>query len=196
MTANTAQKVLGIYGSPRKGGNTDFLLDATLNGAEAAGATVQRIYLRDLDFVPCQNCGFCSTKGACRIKDDMVGVYQALDSSDVILLAAPVYFCSMSAQAKAMIDRCQPYWARKYVLEQEPPGKGRRGGLVSCCGFKDDRFRACTEQIAKTWFYIMGVDYAGCFFKTGLDARHDAASDPTAMKDAAGFGRKVAQGSE
>jgi multimeric flavodoxin WrbA len=194
--SDPSASVVGIYGSPRKGGNSDTLLDAALSGAEAAGAATQRIYLRDLDFVPCQNCGFCSTKGVCRIQDDMGGVYEALDSSDVILLAAPIYFCSISAQAKAMIDRCQPYWAKKYVLKEEPPKEGRRGGFISCCGFKDDRFRVCTEQIAQTWFYIMGVEYGGCCFKTGLDARHDAANDSAATKDAAEFGGGLVQGNE
>lgn len=183
--------IVGIYGSPRKGGNTDTLLDAALNGAEDAGATIRRIYLRDLNFVPCQNCGSCATKGICHIEDDMAVVYEALDQSDVILLAAPIYFCSMTAQAKAMIDRCQPYWARKYVLKQEPPKSGRKGGFVCCGGFKDDRFLACTEQIAKTWLRVMSVEYAGCFFRPGLDARRDAANDPTATKDAAEFGRTL-----
>ena len=187
--------VVGIYGSPRKGGNSDTLLDAALESAESAGAAVQRIYIRDLDFVPCQNCGFCAKKGVCRIKDDMVGVYEALDTSDVILLGAPIYFCSISAQAKAMIDRCQSYWSRKYVLKQEPSEDAGRGGFITCCGFEDDRFLACTEQIVKTWFHVMDVGYAGCLCKTGLDARNDAADDPTATKDAAEFGMRVVQGS-
>jgi len=186
--------VVGIYGSPRKGGNTDTLLDAALDAAEQAGASVQRIYLRDLNFVACQHCGYCAKKGVCRIEDDMSIVYEALDTSDVIVLAAPIYFCSMSAQAKAMVDRCQPYWSRKYLLEQPPPKPGRRGGFVCCCGFKDDRFLACTEQIAKTLFHVMGVEYGGCFFRTGLDARHDAADDASALDGAAAFGMELLQG--
>jgi multimeric flavodoxin WrbA len=182
----------GIYGSPRRGGNTDTLLEAALSGAEAAGANVCRLYLRDLDFVPCQNCRFCSAKGVCRILDGMVQVYDALDNSDVILLAAPIYFCSLSAQAKAMIDRCQPYWARKYVLKEEPPKARRKGGFVCACGFRDDRFLACTEQIVKTWYYILGVDYDGCMFVPGLDAQGDAAKHETATTNATEYGKKLA----
>ena len=195
--SDTNASVVGIYGSSRKGGNTDTLLDAALSSAESAGANVQRIYIRDLDFLPCQNCGACAKTGVCRIKDDMVGVYEALDTSDVILLAAPIYFCSISAQAKAMIDRCQSYWSRrKYMLKLEPPGRGVRGGFITCCGFEDDRFLRCTEQVVKTWFHVMDVGYAGCLCKTGLDARNDAANDPTATKDAAEFGKMAVQGSE
>jgi len=193
MGVNADVRIVGIYGSPRVGGNTDTLLDAALNGAEEAGAAVQRIHLRDLSFVPCQNCGACSKTAHCRIKDDMAVVYEALDNSDVIVLAAPIYFCSLSAQAKAMIDRCQPYWARKYVLKQEPPRSGRKGGFVCCCGFKDDRFLACTEEIVKSWYYIMGVDYRGCCFVPGLDARNDAANNHDATASALEYGKGLGE---
>jgi len=189
-------KLVGIYTSPRKGGNSDTLLDAALEGAAEAGAEIQRLHVRDLDFVPCQNCGSCSSKGTCRITDDMTVIYDALDNSDVIVLASPIYFCSLCAQAKTMIDRCQPYWARKYVLKQEPPKAGRVGGFVSCGGFKDDRFLACTEQIIRSWYFILDIDYRGCLFVPGLDARGDAARHPAAVKDAFEYGTKlIAEGS-
>jgi len=190
-TRSGKTRVAGICGSPRQGGNSDTLLDAALTAAEGAGADVRRIYLRDLDFVPCQNCGYCSQHGVCRIQDDMTTVYAALDGAGVVLLAAPIYFCSLSAQAKAMIDRCQPYWARKYVLKQEPPRTGRVGGFLSCGGSEDDRFLACTERIVKSWYYVLGVDYGGCVFVPGLDKLGDAAGHPTATRDAAAFGRKL-----
>jgi len=181
-----------IYGSPRHGGNSDALLDAAVNGAEQAGAVVHRLYLRDLRVEPCENCGQCATTGECRqIKDEMSIVYDALDHSDIILLGSPIYFCSLCAQVKAMIDRCQPYWARKYVLKQTPPRKDRLGGFICCGGFKDDRFLACTEQIIKTWYSILRIHYHGVFFIPGLDARNDAARHPTATKDALAYGRDL-----
>jgi len=186
--------VVGIYSSPRKGGNSDVLLDAALAGAAEAGAKVKRLYLRDLSFVPCQHCRSCSRTGICRIEDDMSGVYEALDGSDVILLGAPIYFCSLCAQAKAMIDRCQPYWARKYVLKEGPRRPGRKGGFICCGGFKDDRFLKCTEQIVKTWYFVMGVTYLGCCFTPGLDAAGDAAKHATATKDAFAYGTATLSG--
>jgi len=184
-------KLVGIYSSPRKGGNSNTLLDAALEGAKQAGAEISRHYLTELNFVPCQNCGYCSEKGACRIKDDMAVIYDALDSSDIIVLASPIYFCSVCAQAKAMIDRCQPYWARKFVLKQKPPRPGRLGGFVSCGGFKDDRFLACTEQIIRSWYFILDVKYRGCLFVPGLDALGDAAKHPTAVRDALDYGTRL-----
>ena len=180
-----------IYGSPRHNGNSETLLDSAASRAEAAGAKINRIYLRDLTFVPCQNCGNCSTTGKCRIEDDMTLVYKALDESDIILLAAPIYFCSLAAQTKMMIDRFQPYWARKYVLKVPTPSRRRVGAFICCCGFKDDRFLACTEQIVKAWCFVMHVDYAGNYFVPGLDARGDAERHPSALEGAGEFGNRI-----
>ena len=191
MTNEPHVKLVAIYGSPRRNGNTDTLLDAATKGAQDAGAAVQRVYLRDMSFVPCQNCGYCGRTGVCRFKDDMVAVYEALEQSDIILLAAPIYFCSLCAQAKAMVDRCQPYWSRKYVLKTGPPARFARGGFICCGGFKDDRFLACTEQIVKTWYYIMGVSYEGPCFVPGLDAAGDAAKHPAATQLALDYGKNL-----
>ncbi len=196
MAEKTGKKIVGIYCSPRQGGNTDTLLDAALKGAEDAGAAVQRVYLRDLQFVPCQNCPVCRTEGVCEIKDDMTVVYEALDNNDVIVLAAPVYFASLCAQAKAMIDRCQPYWVRKYVLKQPPRRKDHAGGFISCGAYPDDRFLACTDQIVKTWFLIMRVEYRGCLFVPGMDAPDDAAKHRTAITNAIEYGKRLVGSSE
>jgi multimeric flavodoxin WrbA len=192
MMSEQAPTLTAIYSSPRRGGNSDVLLDAALDGAESAGATVSRFYLREMTFRPCQNCGYCSKTGVCRFADDDMGpIYDALDNSDIILLASPIYFCSVCAQAKAMIDRCQPYWARKYELKTFQPKPGRRGGFICCGGFPDDRFLKCTEQIIKTWYYIMDIKYRGVAFEPKLDARGDAAKSDGALERAAEFGRGI-----
>ncbi|MFO7899414.1 MAG: flavodoxin family protein [Planctomycetota bacterium] len=185
--------VAGIYGSPRKGGNSATLLDAALAGAEERGADVERIHLQGLDFAGCQNCGYCSRHGECVLKDDMSVVYDALDHRDVIVLAAPIYFTSVPAQTKAMIDRCQPYWARKYVLKTPRARGDQAGGFVCCCGFEDDRFLPCTEKIVKTWYFILGVAYAGPLFIPGLDARGDAERHPSATDDARRYGGQLVE---
>ena len=194
MVDRAKVKLVGIYGSPRQGGNSDMLLDAALNGAEEAGADVGRLYLRDLRFEPCVNCGACSSQGVCRVKDDMTQVYDALDNSDVIMLGAPIYFASLCAQVKAMIDRCQPYWAREHVLKMKPPRAGRTGGFVCCCGFRDDRFLACTEQVVKTWYFVLHMEYRGSFFVPRLDALGAAKRHPTATEDAFKYGKRLASG--
>ena len=112
-------KVVGIYGSPRKGGNTDILLDKALEGARSAGAEVTPIYARKLEMGGCLECGGCDKTGKCVVKDDMREVYPLLESADVIFLASPIFFYSMSAQVKAIIDRGQAMWSRR-MLEKTP----------------------------------------------------------------------------
>ena len=106
-------KVLGISASPRRGGNAEVLLDAALSGAAGAGAIVEKIILNELCLKPCQACDGCSKTGACIIKDDMRQIYKKVDETDALIVASPIYFGSLAAQAKIMIDRFQPYWVRK-----------------------------------------------------------------------------------
>ena len=110
-------KVLGVYGSPRKGGNTDQLLDKALEGAQSAGAEISRVYARDLKMCGCMECGGCDETGKCVVKDDMQDVYPLLQAADVIFLATPIFFYGISAQAKSIVDRCQAMWS-KGMLEK------------------------------------------------------------------------------
>ena len=105
-------RVLGIYGSPRRGGNTDQLLDRALEGAQSAGAEVTRVYARDLKMCGCLECGGCDETGKCVVEDDMQSVYPLLQEADVIFLASPIFFYGLTAQAKALIDRSQANWAK------------------------------------------------------------------------------------
>jgi multimeric flavodoxin WrbA len=128
-------KVLGLAGSPRRGGNTDLLLAEVMKGAKSKGAGVKTIVLNDLKISPCQHCDACFEAGVCKVKDDMQTVYREMEKADRIVLASPVQFMGVSAQAKAMIDRCQALWARKYILKQPPLGDRRpRKGLFIAVG--------------------------------------------------------------
>jgi len=100
-------RVLGVVGSPRKNGNTETLVDEVLRGAKEAGATVEKIFLNDLDIKPCQStCDeHCKAHGNCKIADDMSNLYDKLYGSDAIVLGTPVYWWGPSAQMKAFIDR-------------------------------------------------------------------------------------------
>ena len=105
-------KVLGIYGSPRKGGNTDVLLDEALRGAGITGAEVSPVRCCDLKISGCAECGGCDQTGVCVIDDDMQEVYPKLLEANVVILASPIFFYGISSQAKALIDRCQAMWCR------------------------------------------------------------------------------------
>ncbi len=98
-------KVLGISCSPRLGGNTEILVNEALAGAKECGAAVELLTLAGKNIKPCDACGSCHKTGACHIKDDMQPIYQKLLVADGIVIGAPVYFYTVCAQAKILLDR-------------------------------------------------------------------------------------------
>ena len=94
-----------LCGSPRKGGNTETLATALAEGARGAGADVTLYTLRGKKIAPCVNCDYCHTHDKCAIADDMADVYPLLQNTDALVFASPVYFYTMSAQLKALLDR-------------------------------------------------------------------------------------------
>lgn len=98
-------KILGIMGSPRRGGNTELLLEGALEEAQKDGATISNISLREKKIAPCNGCLKCTRTGRCTIKDDMQEIYEKMIESDGIIWATPVYFWSMSGQTKVVMDR-------------------------------------------------------------------------------------------
>lgn len=108
-------KFCGIVGSPKKNGNVDLLVSQVLEGAKSQGAQTYKIYLNDLGIKPCQSCGIDPYPKYCLFDDDMKEIFSALESCDVVILGSPVYFDTVSAQTKLMIDRCNclmPYVER------------------------------------------------------------------------------------
>ena len=99
-------KVCGFVGSPRRNGNVDLLVSQVLKGASSRGAETRKIYLNDLHIKPCQSCGVDPAPRYCLFNDDMEEVYAMLGSCDGIVLGSPVYFDTVTAQTKLMIDRC------------------------------------------------------------------------------------------
>lgn len=122
--------IVGIQGSPRLEGNSAILLDAALQGAAEAGATTLKFNLNELNIRPCQGCGGCDKTGKCIIRDDMNLIYEAFEKMDSIVLASPVYFGGVTAQTKAMIDRCQALWVRKHVLKTPVAADNHRRDLL------------------------------------------------------------------
>ena len=114
-------KVLGIMGSPRIKSNTDLLLDEALKGAQSQGAESEKIIVDKLKIAPCREYYGCLRDGNCVIRDDMDDIYPKLLDADVIIIASPIFFYGLTAQLKALIDRSQALWARRYILKQNLP---------------------------------------------------------------------------
>lgn len=121
------KRVLGIVGSPRRGGNTEILVDEVLRGAREAGAATEKVILSNLDIAPCDACDACVDSGTCVIADDMEELLEKMARSEVWVLGTPVYWWGPSAQFKTFVDR---WYAKAHREEDKAMFKGRRVILV------------------------------------------------------------------
>ncbi|MFC1864856.1 flavodoxin family protein [Chloroflexota bacterium] len=188
-------KVLGIAGSPRRGGNTDLLLAEVMRGAAGKGAEVKTIILNDLKITPCQHCDACLKKGKCKVQDDMQMVYKELEQADRIVLASPIQFMGLTAQMKAMIDRCQALWARKYVLKIPPLGdrRERKGFFISVGGRKIAALFEPALVVIKAFFIILDITYVGELLFRGIDEKGAIKNHPDALQQAFLTGQKLVE---
>ena len=191
-----AAHVVAFNGSARKNGNTELLLGSALEGAREAGATVESFRLNDLNVRPCQNCGYCEKHGVCRFaQDEMEGIYKALDDASLFVLASPIYFTTVSAQAKTMIDRCQALWSRKFMLKQTHANASDRKGIaLAVGGFKHRDFWPCAEKVVKTWYLCADIKYLGGLFYHAVDERGAVRNHPVALREAFDAGRRLVNG--
>lgn len=124
------KNLVALFGSPRREGNTDMLLENFLKGVEETKAyNIERIYLRDLKMSPCLEIYKCKESGRCIINDDFQKIFDLIEEADVISLATPVMFYTVSAHTKILMDRCQSFWVRKYMLKKS--AKPKDGYLFS-----------------------------------------------------------------
>ena len=187
-------KVVGIYGSPRKGGNSDQLLDKALEGARSAGAEVQKIYVRDLKMSGCIECGGCDKTGQCVVKDDMQGVYPLLEEADVIFLASPIFFYSVTAQVKALIDRGQAMWSKKMLVksaEERDLPSGRRGYLIAVGATRGKNLFEGAQLTARYFYDALDMAYHGGVFFRRLEKKTAGQENPEALQEAFNLGRKA-----
>jgi len=194
MSMNDGIRVLGILGSPRKTGNTSDLLDAALKGAEAAGAETERLDLVDLDIRPCMECRRCENTASCvNSKDDMSKIYSRVRKVDAIVLASPVFFMGVSAQTKAMIDRCQCFWIERFAMGKRAyEGRRRPKGLfVSCAGSPKPTIFEPSIHIVKAFFSALDYEYAGHVLLGHTDDPDLAPRKTVAMAEAEAAGQKL-----
>jgi len=189
-------KVLGLFGSPRRGGNTDLLLEEMLKGAQSQGAKIEKIFLSEYDISGCRECRSCEATGNCVIQDQMQEIYPRLMAADYIILASPIFFYGVTAQAKRMIDRCQALWAQKYVLKKtsmaEKEKVKRKGWFLSVGGSRGARVFEGAILTARYFFDALNVQYAGELTFRKIDAKGFIKKHPTALKEAFEAGQRLA----
>jgi multimeric flavodoxin WrbA len=188
--------VLGIAGSPRRGGNTDLLLQEAINGAASKGAEAKIIIISEMNVAPCRHCDGCLETGQCVVKDDMESVHQLLRQVDRLILASPIFFMGLTAQTKAMVDRCQSLWVLKYVLRlpvATNSGGERKGAFISVGGGKTSNLFQPAIATVKSLFKTLEVTYSGELLFSGIEEKGAIAQHPTALSQAFSLGQKLVE---
>jgi multimeric flavodoxin WrbA len=186
-----APRILAIAGSPRRHGNSDALLVACTEAAEASGARVDLLVASEGGIGACTGCNGCSVGGECVVRDRMQDVYPRIEAADAIVVATPVYFATVPSVLKALYDRCQPYWARRYVLHREAPVR-RPGALLVVGGGGDPYGSSCAVTTTRSVFAVLGVDYLH-ELAIEADARGEALAQESALGRARGIGEALAR---
>ena len=186
-------EVLVLEGSPRRGGNSEVLMDVVARGINRAGGAVERVRVADLKIAPCMGCGGCDRTGHCVVEDEMTGLYEKIVSARRLILVSPVYFYALTAQLKAPIDRGQALWSRKQLqvkkgLWQDDPD--RKGFLVSVAATRGGRVFEGSVLTAKYFFDATGFAYGGELLVRGIDSRGEMARAQQELARAEEFGAR------
>jgi multimeric flavodoxin WrbA len=189
-----ALKVIGISASPRLNGNSDLLLRQALAGAESVGAQTEYLRLANFKIAPCIECNSCYKTGRCVVKDDYHIISAKMLDADRLIFATPIFFMTVCAQAKILIDRCQCLWAHKYVLKKpliSAAGRDRRAMVIAVGGSKSKKMFDCIRLTMKYFFDVLDINYAASLFVNKMEDPGQIKKHPSAMKEAFALGQKL-----
>jgi multimeric flavodoxin WrbA len=177
--------VLGFQGSPRKKGNTSFLLKNFMQAVEKLGAQTRIIEVTQKNILPCKEYVVCEKKGYCPIDDDVkTEIYPLIRQAEVVVLATPIFFFNMTAQLKAVVDRCQLFWARKYKLKlSDPAKKSKRGFLLAVGASKGKSLFEGLQLTAKYFFDAIDAGFEGSLTYREIEGPKDMAKHPEVLAD-------------
>ena len=191
--------ILSIYGSPRRKGNTSLLLKEAVQGASEAGADVEEVVLRDLKMSPCLEIYGCKKNGRCVIQDDFQSIYDKLLSCQGLILASPIFFYTVSAHTKILMDRCQSLWVKRYWVERAVRGQGgprRKGLFISVGATKGKKLFDGTLLTVRYFFDVLEVQLWRSLLYRGLDFEGDVLKHPEYLQEAYQAGKELVQASE
>ncbi len=188
-------KVLGLAGSPRRGGNTETLLDTFLSGAAEAGAAVEKLAVCDLQVEAAVDPGSCWQEGRCVAEDDYRQLCEKMIAADVIVVSAPLYFSNVPAQLKLIVDRSQCQWVRKVVDKAKLPpteaGHKRRRGVFLCVGGQTEQNFDCAAETIASMFRLYEADLWAQLFHSNVDERGEVEELPDTLGQAFELGRSA-----
>ena len=181
-------KIIGIATSPRKGANSQALVEHILTGAKKAGAQTELVRLCELDIKPCLGCNSCKKGNGCVQKDDFAGLVKKLEKADSIVIGSPVYWGRLNGQAYPFIDRC--YSLLKADFSTDFP-KGKKIAVALTCGSNGEEVVTPIDAYVKRIFSFLGCTDAGFVWQNQCYQPHDLAQYPDAVRRAEGLGASL-----
>ncbi len=189
-------RIVGFVGSPRRGMNTDTLVREALVGAASLGADTEILLLNQMDIRPCQACPKHPAPNHCFFFDDMQKIYEVLENADGIIVGSPIYYGTVSAQLKHVIDRANCLtW-----IERDPDGKAvftprlekvKKGGIILVSDTTEDPSAALLP--IRLFFHDARVEPVGELFISHADAGKGARNDDVWLERARALGAAVAR---
>jgi len=192
-------KIVAIYGSPRRKGNTATLLEKTIEGARDSGAEVEEIVLRDLKISPCLEIYGCMQAGECAIKDDFQIVRDKILASQGLILASPVFFYAVSSHTKILMDRFQSLWVKKYWVDKTPRDQQtlkRKGLFISAGATKGKKLFDGMLLSVKYFFDVLDMDLWKTLLYRQLDFQEDVLKHPEYLEEAYTAGKAFTEAIE
>ena len=180
-------KIIAIYGSPRRKGNTATLLKKAIEGARDSGAEVEEIVLRDLKISPCLEIYGCMQAGECAIKDDFQIVRDKILASQGLILASPVFFYAVSSHTKILMDRFQSLWVKKYWVDKTPKDQQiikRKGLFISVGATKGKKLFDGMLLSVKYFFDVLDMELWKTLLYRQLDFQEDVLKHPEYLEEA------------
>ena len=161
-------KIVAIMGSPRRGGNSDIMLDAFLSPRDSLHS-LEWIVPSRLNLGFCRGCRFCEAMGRCILRDDMDEVGEKLLEADKVVLSSPVFFYGFPASLKALVDRAQVFWSRKYKMGEK--FKPKEGFLLAVGATSGGKLFEGIVLTTRYFFDAWGCEYRGGLFFRGFDQK-------------------------
>jgi multimeric flavodoxin WrbA len=185
-------KIVAIYGSPRRKGNTATLLKKAVEGARDSGTDVEEIVLRDLKISPCLEIYGCLQAGDCAIKDDFQMVRDKILNARGLMLASPVFFYTVSAHTKILMDRFQSLWVKKYWVDKSPrkkPANQRKGLFISVGATKGKKLFDGMLLSVRYFFEVLDMELWKTLLYRQLDFQDDVLKHPEYLEEAYAAGK-------
>ncbi len=179
-------RIVALYGSPRRHGNTATLLKQAVAGARDAGARVEEFVLRDLKLSACLEIYSCRQDGECRIRDDFQKVREQVLASAGLMLASPIFYYAVSAHTKILMDRFHSLWVKKHWVDANrnpAPGVRRKGLFISAGATRGKRLFDGTLLSVRYFFDTLDMDLWRALLYRGLEHEGEAQTHPDYLNE-------------